>query len=165
MSIQTPLATTYGARLSAYLTTYEDLKKHRKRLNKALVKLRHNLDIVTKDTRKYSEKEQTKRLSAADYDQNKLNGLLLLLLAERDSLYAAEIKSLLEISGSRLTQYKKLMITRLKRSLQTNKKLLRITENEADQSVRTELYIYTALSQGLYSVNKKRWAEALQAFS
>uniref|UniRef100_A0A0L0NRW3 Signal recognition particle subunit SRP68 n=1 Tax=Candidozyma auris TaxID=498019 RepID=A0A0L0NRW3_CANAR len=165
MSIQTPLATTYGARLSAYLTTYEDLKKHRKRLNKALVKLRHNLDIVTKDTRKYSEKEQTKRLSAADYDQNKLNGLLLLLLAERDSLYAAEIKSLLEISGSRLTQYKKLMITRLKRSLQTNKKLLRITENEADQSVRTELYIYTALSQGLYLVNKKRWAEALQAFS
>lgn len=165
MSIQTPLATTYGARLSAYLTTYEDLKKHRKRLNKALVKLRHNLDIVTKDTRKYSEKEQTKRLSAADYAQNKLNGLLLLLLAERDSLYAAEIKSLLEISGSRLTQYKKLMITRLKRSLQTNKKLLRITENEADQSVRTELYIYTALSQGLYLVNKKRWAEALQAFS
>lgn len=165
MPIQTPLATTYGARLSAYLTTYEDLKKHRKRLNKALVKLRHNLDIVTKDTRKYSEKEQTKRLSAADYDQNKLNGLLLLLLAERDSLYAAEIKSLLEISGSRLTQYKKLMITRLKRSLQTNKKLLRITENEADQSVRTELYIYTALSQGLYLVNKKRWAEALQAFS
>lgn len=159
------MATTYGARLSAYLTTYEDLKKHRKRLNKALVKLRHNLDIVTKDTRKYSEKEQTKRLSAADYDQNKLNGLLLLLLAERDSLYAAEIKSLLEISGSRLTQYKKLMITRLKRSLQTNKKLLRITENEADQSVRTELYIYTALSQGLYLVNKKRWAEALQAFS
>lgn len=134
-------------------------------MNKALVKLRHNLDIVTKDTRKYSEKEQTKRLSAADYDQNKLNGLLLLLLAERDSLYAAEIKSLLEISGSRLTQYKKLMITRLKRSLQTNKKLLRITENEADQSVRTELYIYTALSQGLYLVNKKRWAEALQAFS
>lgn len=130
-----------------------------------MVKLRHNLDIVTKDTRKYSEKEQTKRLSAADYDQNKLNGLLLLLLAERDSLYAAEIKSLLEISGSRLTQYKKLMITRLKRSLQTNKKLLRITENEADQSVRTELYIYTALSQGLYLVNKKRWAEALQAFS
>lgn len=165
MSIQTPLATTYGARLSAYLTTYEDLKKHRKRLNKALVKLRHNLDIVTKDTKKYSEKEQTKGIRSAQYDEDERNGLLLLLIAERDSLYASEIKSLLEISGSRLSSYKKLMVSRLKRTVQTSKKLLEVTQNEKNSAVRTELYIYAALAQGLYLVNKKRWSEALQAFS
>lgn len=165
MSVLTPLATTYGARLSAYLTTYEDLKKHRKRLNKALSKLRHDLDIVTKDTKKYSEKEQTKAISSAQYDENLLNGQLVLLLAERDSLYAAEIKSLLEISSSRLSSYKKLMVLRLKRAVQTSKKLLEITQNEKRDSVRTEIYIYAALTQGLYLVNKKRWAEALQAFS
>lgn len=165
MSILTPLATTYGARLSAYLTTYEDLKKHRKRLNKSLVKLRHNLDIVTKDTRKYSEKEKTKAITAAQYDEDQANGTLLLLIAERDSLYASEIKSLLEASGSRLSSYKKLMVSRLKRAVQTSKKLLDITQNEKNVTVRTEIYIYAALTQGLYLVNKKRWAEALQAFS
>lgn len=165
MSISTPLTSTFGSRLSAYLTTYDDFKKHRKRLNKALHKLRHNLDIVTKDTKKYSEKEHAKKVTAEEYDSNKQFGTLLLLIAERDSLFAAEIKSLLEVSNSRLTSYKKLMITRLKRAVQTSKKLLEVSQNEQDITIKTELYIFAALNQGLYLVNKKRWAEALHAFS
>lgn len=165
MSLANPLGLTYGARLSAYLTTYEDFRKHRKRTNKVLLKLRHELNLVTRDTRNYKEKEKTSAISMEDYAADSRHGLLLLLLAERDSLFASEIKSLLEISGDKLSSYKKLMVSKLKKAVSTCTKLLAITENEGDVVKRIELYVYAALTQGVYSVNKKRWDEATYAFS
>lgn len=165
MSLASPLGSTYGARLSAYLTTYEDFRKHRKRTNKSLLKLRHDLNLVTRDTRNYKEKEKTSAISKEDYAADARYGSLLLLLAERDSLFANEIKSLLEISGEKLSSYKKLMVSKLKKAVSTSTKLLSITEGEVDVVKRIELYVYAALTYGVYSVNKKRWDEAVYAFS
>lgn len=165
MSLASPLGSTYGARLSAYLTTYEDFRKHRKRTNKFLLKLRHDLNLVTRDTRNYQDKEKTSAISKEEYTADARHGELLLLLAERDSLFASEIKSLLEISGDKLSSYKKLMVSKLKKAVSTCTKLLAITEDEPNTIKRIELYVYAALTQGVYSVNKKRWEEALYAFS
>lgn len=163
--MSSPLGTTYGARLSAYLTTYEDFRKHRRRTNKTLLKLRHDLGLVTRDTRNYQDKEKTSAISAAEYDSDDRYGLLLLLLAERDSLYALEIKSLLEISGEKMASYKKLMVSKLKRAVGTCQKLLAVAANEAKPIRKIEFYVYSALTTGTYALNKKQWTRALHAFS
>lgn len=165
MSLASPLGLTYGARLNAYLTTFEDFKKHRKRLNKSLLKLRHDLGLVTRDTRNYKSKEQTSQISAENYSSDSRYGVLLLLLAERDSCYASEIKSLLEISGDKLSSYKRLMVSKLKKSVGTSRKLLEISANETNELKRLELYVYAALGHGLYAVNRKNWSVAIYAYS
>lgn len=53
-----PLNVTLGARMSAYLSSSEDYHKQRKRLNKRLLKLRHELDLITPDTKDYKKKEK-----------------------------------------------------------------------------------------------------------
>ena len=105
-----PLNVTLGARMSAYLSSSEDYHKQRKRLNKRLLKLRHELDLITPDTKDYKKKEKISKISSSDYDQDEKYGLLLLLTAERDSLYSSEIKSLLEISNDNASSYRNLMI-------------------------------------------------------
>lgn len=165
MSLASPLGTTYGARLSAYLTTFDDHRKHRRSLNKSLLKLRHDLDLVTRDTKNYQAKEKTSSISPELYDQDDRYGLLLLLLAERDVIYALEIKSLIEISGGRNASYKRLMVSKMKKAALTSKKLLSVAQNEPDVVKKIELYVYAALTTGLYSVNAKRWPQALYAFS
>lgn len=165
MSLVSPLGYTYGARLSAYLTTFEDFRKQRKRLNKSLLRLRHELNLVTRDTRNYKEKEKTSAISKEDYDSDFRYGLLLLLLAERDTLYASEVKSLLEISGEKLSSYRKLMVSKLKKAVSTCNKLLAVTQNETNRLRKLELYVYAALTHGVYAVNKKQWSSAIYSFS
>ncbi|CUM48305.1 unnamed protein product [Debaryomyces tyrocola] len=160
-----PLNVTLGARMSAYLSSSEDYHKQRKRLNKRLLKLRHELDLITPDTKDYKKKEKISKISSENYDQDERYGLLLLLTAERDSLYSSEIKSLLEISNDNASSYRNLMISRIKKSLSSSKKLLEITVNEKDEYKRIEYYTYAALIQGNLSVNKKQWPKALNAFS
>lgn len=160
-----PLNVTLGARMSAYLSNSEDYHKQRKRLNKRLLKLRHELDLITPDTKDYKKKEKISKISSENYDHDERHGLLLLLTAERDSLYSSEIKSLLEISNDNASSYRNLMISRIKKSLSSSKKLLEITVNEKDEYKRIEYYTYAALIQGNLSVNKKQWPKALNAFS
>lgn len=163
MSLASPLGTTYGARLSAYLTTYDDFRKHRKRLNKSLLKLRHDLGLVSRDTKNYVEKTQA--LAPEQYDADDRHGLVLLLLAERDTIYALEIKSLIEISGERSALYKRLMVSKLKKAVGTCKRLLALAQNERSAMRKIELYVYAALASGLYASNRKHWPQALYAFS
>lgn len=165
MSLASPLGITFGARIAAYLASPEDFRKHRKRINKRLLKLRHELGIVTKDTRNYQEAEKTSSITAEVYDKDCRNGLLLLLLAERDVVHALEVKSQLEVSPERLSSQKKLMTSKLKKAVSTCKKLLQVTSGETSVIKKIELYIYAALVHGMYSLNKKRWSEALYAFS
>ncbi|KAK6459713.1 signal recognition particle, subunit SRP68 [Scheffersomyces xylosifermentans] len=151
--------------MSAYLVSSDDYHKQRKRLNKRLNKLRHELNLITKDTKDYKNKEKTSAISAADYEKNDKYGLILLLTAERDNLYALEIKNVLEISNEKVASYKNLMISKIKRSLQSTQKLLSITATEKSDLKRIEIYIYAALVQGQLSIAKKQWALALNAFS
>lgn len=163
--MESPLNTTLGARMSAYLSSSDDYHKQRKRLNKRLNKLRHELDLITPDTKDYKKKEKISKISSDDYNRDEKYGLLVLLTAERDILYSAEIKSLLEISNENASSYRNLMISRIKKSLFSSKKLLEITVNERDELKKIEYYIYAALIQGNLSINKKQWPLALNAFS
>lgn len=165
MSLASPLGITFGARIAAYLAAPDDFRKHRKRINKRLLKLRHELGIVTKDSRNYQETEKTSSITADLYENDSRNGLLLLLLAERDVVHALEVKSQLEVSPERLSSQKRLMTSKLKKAVSTCKKVLEVTANESSATKKIELYIYAALVHGMYGVNKKRWGDALYAFS
>lgn len=165
MSLVSPLGATYGARLSAYLTTYDDFRKQRKRVNRNILRLRRDLGIVTRDTKNYRQNDKTAAISPAEFEADPRYGELLLLLAERDSLYASEIKSLLEMSNENRSAYRKLMVTKLKKALATSARLLDVTQNEKDALVRIELFVYAALTTGVYAINKTRWAEAIHAYS
>ncbi|KAK6460410.1 signal recognition particle, subunit SRP68 [Scheffersomyces coipomensis] len=163
--MENPLSITLGARMSAYLVTPEDYRKQRQRLNKRLNKLRHELNIITKDTKNYKTKEKITKINQEDYESNDKYGLLLLLTAERDVLYALEIKTQLEITSEKVSSYKNLMISKIKRALLTCKKLLDITSKDSNDIKKLELYVYTSLIQGLLSVTKKQWSLALNSFS
>lgn len=165
MSLTSPLGLTFGARIAAYLTAPDDFRKHRKRINKRLLKLRHELGIVTQDTRNYQEAEKTSTITADIYNKDYRNGLLLLLLAERDVVHALEVKSQLEVSPERLSSQKRLMTSKLKKAVSTCKKLLEVTSEEPAIIKRIELYLYAALVHGMYCLNKKSWGDALYAFS
>lgn len=165
MSLSSPLGITFGARIAAYLAAPEDYRKYRKGINKRLLKLRHELGIVTKDTRNYKENERTSSISTESYLNDSRNGLLLLLLAERDVVHALEIKSQLEVSPERLSSHKKLMSTKLRKAVKTCKKLLLVTASEQSAVKQVELYVYAALVHGMSAVHQKRWSEALYTFS
>ncbi|KAJ8139283.1 hypothetical protein OY671_007504, partial [Metschnikowia pulcherrima] len=99
MASSSPLGDTFGRRLSAYLTTPQDYRKYRERLSREVLRLRHELNIVTRDTKNYREKEQTSAIDAQKYGENEKFGTLLLLLAERSLGNALEIKSMVEMKG------------------------------------------------------------------
>lgn len=163
--MESPLDITLGARMSGYLHTSNDFKKQRKRINKRLVKLRQELDLITKDTKNYSSKQKISSISVEDYDKDKRYGLLILLTAERDMLYAMEIKNLLENTSSNNSSYKNLMISKIKKSCHHCKHLLIISANESDIVTKLELYIYSSLIQGQLSINQKKWSQSLNAFA
>lgn len=164
--MESPLAITLGARSSAYLNTSEDYHKYRKRLNKQLQRLRHDLGLIVKDTKNYKSKEKQSTISNEDYDKNPKFGLLLLLTAERDLVYSLELRSLIEVnSEGNALSYSTLMISKLKKSIQVAKRLLTVVENEQDDFKLLELYIYCAILEGLLAVHKRRWERSLDAFS
>lgn len=156
-----PLTATYGARLNAYLTNVEDYRKYRSRLNKAIKRLRQDLGIITKDTKKY----KTEEFSSENYHENPAVALILLLLAERDNAYALELKSVLEMSKEKSRGNKKVMMTRLKRSVDTSKKVLIVANEESDNLRKIEFYVFAALNHGVYALNKKKWRECVYAMS
>ncbi|CAH2354218.1 signal recognition particle subunit Srp68p [[Candida] railenensis] len=163
--MDSPLDITFGASISAFLDTAEDFHKHRKRINRRIRRLRHDLNIVTGDTKNYKDKEQQTKISQDDYAKDSKYGLLLLLTSERDYAYSRELKYLMEIGNESAGSYKNLMLSRIKRSLHNAKKLLEVSQAEQDQLVKVETYVYTALIQGIYSIHKKQWEGAVNALS
>lgn len=163
--MSSPLEITVGARVSAYLTSAEDYNKYRKRLNRTLAKLRFELSLVTRDTKNYKDKEQISSISTSDYDSNPKYGDLILLTAERNLLYALEIKSLMEISGDQINSYKKLMVSKIKKSLKLCQKLISIISNEPSDLKKIEIFSYTSLVQSLLAVTQKKWKISINALS
>lgn len=163
--MSSPLEITVGARVSAYLTSAEDYNKYRKKLNRTLAKLRYELGLVTRDTKNYKDKEKISTISASDYDTNDKYGDLILLTAERNLLYALEIKNLMEISGDQINSYKRLMISKIKKSLKLCQKLISIINNESSDLKKIEIFIYASLVQSLLSVTQKKWQISINALS
>lgn len=177
--MESPLNTTLGARLSAYLVTAKDFQRQRQRVNKRISKLRHELNIVTKDTKNYKAKEKTSGITQEQYDEDDRFGLVILLLAERDMLYALEIKSMLEIKS---TSHATLLKTKMKRALTHADKLIKLSSSPSSSSPsssqsdgndnskkrlrkQVEIYIFAALIAGQLSITTKQWLKALNAFS
>ncbi|RCK64428.1 Signal recognition particle subunit SRP68 [Candida viswanathii] len=159
--MNSPLSTTLGARMSAYLVTSNDFKKQRFRVNKQLKKLRHELGLINSNTKKY----ESPKLTPEQYNKDKKFGLVYLLLAERDILYGLEIKNLMEIDEKLKKNYKNLMITKFKRSLDHAVDLLELTKDEESNNIKVELYTYTALVAGQLFIIQKKWSKALNSFS
>lgn len=159
---QSPLQLTYGTRIAAYLSGVDDFRKYRRRISKALQKTRRDLDILTKDTKRYAEKEQTKSISAENYAADSRYATVLLLTAERDSAYALEIKAKLELNEK---SAKKLMQTRLKRAVSVGRRLLDVVAGEADKTKKLEFFLFASLNHGVYAVSRKKWLEAVHALS
>ncbi|KAF8001950.1 hypothetical protein HF325_002915 [Metschnikowia pulcherrima] len=164
MASSSPLGDTFGRRLSAYLTTPQDYRKYRERLSREVLRLRHELNIVTRDTKNYREKEQTSGIDAQKYSENEKFGSVLLLLAERSLVHALEIKSMLEIKGQQIPGYKKLMLGKLKLAVATSTQLAAAVAQEQDQLKKLEFLVFAALLHGQYAINKKRWTEARSTF-
>ncbi|KAI3405672.2 SRP68 [Candida oxycetoniae] len=161
--MDSPLNTTLGARLSAYLVIPKNFQRQRNRVNKRISKLRHELDLVTKDTKNYRAKEKTCKISQAQYKENDKFGLIVLLLAERDMLYALEIKSNLEVNKA--SSHETLLKTKIKRALTHAYKLINLTTDDKDTRKRIEVYIYAALIAGQLAIITKQWLKALNAYS
>ncbi|KAI5952720.1 SRP68 [Candida jiufengensis] len=158
--MDSPLKTTLKARLSAYLVTASDYKRQRNRINKKLLKLRHDLSIITKNTKEYKPKS----ITTDQYKDNSKYGLIELYLAERDLLYAYEIKAKLDINNEKSSSYATLLKTKIKRALNHADNLIKLTENETNP-VRIEVFIYASLIAGQLSITRKQWSKALNAYS
>ncbi|GEQ68555.1 hypothetical protein JCM33374_g2223 [Metschnikowia sp. JCM 33374] len=165
MSVVSPLGDTFGKRLSAYLTTPQDFRKHRQRLSRELLRVRHELNIVTRDTKNYRDSQQTSSIDASKYAENPQFGRVLLLLAERSYVHSLEIKSMLELKGQQIPGYRKLMAGKLKSAVATCRQLTSTVAAESNQHKKLEFFLYAALIEGSYAVSKKNWAAARHAFS
>lgn len=163
--MESPLDLTFGSSLGLFLDTAADFNKHRKRINRRIRRLRHDLDIVTHDTKNYRAKEKQTKVSVEDYDRDLRFAALVLLTAERDYAYSRELKYLMEIGTERAGSYRQLMVSRLKRALHHAKRALVILANETDRYFRLEAFVYAATLQGLYSINRKQWLVSINALA
>lgn len=158
-----PLANTYGIRSELFLQTADDYHRQRLRTNKKLNKLRRSLNIITKDTKNYKEKEKTKSIVAENYDMDTKFGDVLLYLVERDLLYAQETRLLLDVHSSK--QKEKFLVTKYKKALKHGKHLISVIANEENPLKVLEVITYVAIIEGLLAVTKKKYKVSLYSFS
>ena len=158
-----PLANTYGVRSELFLQTADDYHRHRHRTNRKLNKLRRSLNIVTKDTKNYKDKEKTSSIVAENYDMDTAFGDVLLYLVERDLLYAQETRLLLDVHSSK--QRERFLVTKYKKALKHGKQLIGVLGNEQDPLKVLEVITYVAIIEGLLAVTKKKYDISLYAFS
>jgi signal recognition particle subunit SRP68 len=159
---ESPLNLTFGARNSAFLQSADDFRKQRVKVTRRIHKLRTYLNIQVKNTRNYKSSQITKE----NYNGSHKYYLLSLLSAERDYLYALEIRSLIDLNSStNIKSKQKLLTTRLKRGLQAINNLADISEAEPDFTKRLEILVLRELINAHYSINVKRWKAAIQSYS
>ncbi|EDO17372.1 hypothetical protein Kpol_1060p28 [Vanderwaltozyma polyspora DSM 70294] len=148
------VAATYGSRVEQLLETEEDYKRYHDKLNKKLRKLRHQLGLITKDTKNYSAKEKYSGLGSEFYDnENKLIAVLMLLHIERDMSIVEAIKLRSSKRGKLKKSERKLLTIRLKKAVDTSSRLVKVTSNESlwisrlqflivEKLINVENYIY-----------------------
>lgn len=158
-----PLANTYGARSELFLQSADDYHRQRHRVNKKLNKLRRNLNIITKDTKNYKEKNKDSIICTENYDMEPLFGDILLYQIERDLLYAQETRLLLNVHTSKSKE--RFLITKYKKALKRATQLIDVISNEQDQLKVLEILTLTAIIEGSLSISRKKFSEALYSFS
>lgn len=158
-----PLANTYGVRSELFLQSADDYHRHRHRVNKKLNKLRRSLNIVTKDTKNYQEKNKTKDICAENYDMDPLFGDVLLYQIERDLLFAQETRLLLDVHTSKSKE--KFLTSKYKKALKTVKTLLSVISNEEDNIKVLEVLTLAAIIEGSLALSRKKYSVSLYSFS
>lgn len=158
-----PLANTYGARSELFLQSADDYHRQRHRVNKKLNKLRRNLNIITKDTKNYKEKNKDSIICKENYDMDTLFGDILLYQIERDLLYAQETRLLLNVHTSKSKE--RFLITKYKKALKRATQLIDVISNEQDQYKILEILTLTAIIEGSLSISRKKFSKALYSFS
>lgn len=160
-----PLELTFGVRLSESLTSTEDFAKYRRKLSKALTRLRHELNMIERDTANYHKKKAAAGAPSEDQFNDERYVKYYLLLAERCMLHAYETKAALEFGGDHKARLKKLMGRKLAKAVLVNRQLLNGVKNQPFSLRLVEVYVYAALTEGFHAIFKKRWAIALHAYS
>lgn len=158
-----PLASTLGERGELFLQTADDFHRQRLRVNKRLNTLRRKLNIITKDTKNYSQKNKISRIDSEDYDKDTMFGDVILFQAERDLLHAQETKLLLDVHFS---HSKELFInSKYRKAWKSIQHLISIMEHEKDLLKLLEVLTYGNLIKGLSKVTMKRYTEAYPIFN
>ncbi|KAL3230823.1 Signal recognition particle subunit SRP68 [Nakaseomyces bracarensis] len=153
MGIYSPIGATYGTRVDQILETDQDFAKYHEKLNRKLQKLRHRCQGVTKDTKRYSEKEKLTKVTHEHYDnKSKLYGVLFLLHAERDLALVETLKMRGRQRGKLKRAEKKVINTRLKKVAQTVQKLVELTKNEQNPFTRLQYLVYERLALAEYTL-------------
>lgn len=158
MDSQTPLALTFGARTTAFLQASEDYKKQRTTVTRRIHKLKKYLKIQSKDSKNYKPHVT----SQEQYDSNDKYYLLDLLLVERDFLYALELQKSTNTDAKAIKSRLVLILTRLKKALKYANHLVELS---AGKENHLEVLIYKEILLGYYSVNNRKWEQAIKAYS
>lgn len=156
-----PLELSFGERNSAFLQSADDFRKQRVKVTRRIQRLKSYLKIQVKNTKNYKKIE----ITSDNYNENEKYYLLSFLLAERDYLYALEIKNLIDLNGNGIKSKQKLLLTRLRRSLNSINKLIDISTDETSFIKKLELLIYKELINAYYSINVKKWQNAIKSYS
>ncbi|CCE62990.1 hypothetical protein TPHA_0D03550 [Tetrapisispora phaffii CBS 4417] len=151
MGAYSPINATFGVRFAQILETDTDFIKYHLKLNRKLIKLRHILHVVNKDTKHY-QKGLTKinngtTFSSSYYDnKNKLVGTYFLLSIERDLSYIELLKLRARNRGKFFKNELKIIRTRLRKVLKLSHILINeITINEQNWITRLQYLIYSKL--------------------
>lgn len=156
MPIFSPINATYGVRVEQILETDQDFVKYHDKLNRKLQKLRHRCQGVTKDTKKYSEKEKFSKITSDNYDkQSKLYGVLYLLQVERDLSLVETLKLRGRQRGKLKRPERKVIQTRLKKVAKLVEGLVALTQNEQNYVTRLQYLIYSKLAKAEFILNGK----------
>lgn len=141
-----PIAATFGVRMEQFLESDRDYIKYHQKLNKKLQKLRSNLNISTRDTKRYSSKEKFSKITTEDYDgKNKLFGTLMLLYIERDVALCEMYKLRSRGRGKLKKSERKILTDRLKKAARGVSRLSDLSKNEPDWNIRAQYLIYAKL--------------------
>lgn len=163
-NMELPLDRAIGSRMSADLETADDYRRLRKRISRELLVLKKDLLLVNKDTKNYQSHDKTKDVTAEDFDRDERYATVFLLTAERDYLYAMEIRAKLDVANAGASSYMKLMRTRLKRAIYNFKRIVDIFGSLSPLK-KLEYYVYGALLEGHYALTRKKWSVAIYLYS
>lgn len=153
--MESPFALTWGTHDVADAETY---RRIRTRVLRRLHKLRKYLSIQQRN--RYTHRSITSEDVASDYKF----WLLALLTLERDFVYALEVKSLAQLDTQNTKSKKKLLITRLKRSIQ-EVQLCGQLAAQFDKTAQLEVAVYAEYIKAQLSMVLQHWDVAIDQLS
>lgn len=143
----------------AFLQAPSDFVRQRRLANKRLQNLRRQLNITTKDTKNYKNKEKVTKISQIDYEKDARYGEILLFTCERDLLFAEEVKLESDFNADSKSS-KQFIITKYKKAYMNGVKLFNVVD---DENVKLQLAVYITLISGNLELLRRNWEVSLKS--